>query len=370
MRYYVVAGERSGDLHGGNLLKALRKEDPDAQFRGIGGSDMQTNGLDVVISYNQLAFMGFWEVITNLFTIKKFLNQTKEDLLAYKPDVLILIDYPGFNMRLAKFANEQGIKVFYYISPKIWAWNTGRAYSIKKYVDQMFTILPFETSFYKQFDVDVNYVGNPVVDAVKAFQFDSDFTKKHQIDSAKAIAVLPGSRKQEVKAFIPQVVSLAEKMPDQQFLVSKVDNLPEQYYQGVHGLANVRLIEGNTYDLLRSSLMAIVTSGTATLETAVLDVPQVVCYKTSAFTYQIAKQLIKVPYISLVNLIMEKEVVKELIQADLNTDNIVTELRALLSDAERKRSISADYALLREKLGKGDTSALAAQKMIEYLNEA
>ena len=367
MKYYLIAGERSGDLHGSNLLNSLTKLDSDAAFRGIGGEQMQAAGLDVVIPYSKLAFMGFLEVFKNLLTIKRYLKFTQKDLLEYKPDVLILIDYPGFNLRMAKFAKSQGIKVYYYISPKIWAWNTKRAFKIKKWVDRMFTILPFETEFYKGYDIEVDYVGNPVMDAVANYHFNEDYVKQYQIDPNKTISVLPGSRTQEVKFFTDQIVGIANNMKDYVFTVSQVDNLPSELYDSLRSISNVKLIKGNTYDLLNNSRVAIVTSGTATLETAILNIPQVVCYRTSAITYAIAKRVVKVEFISLVNLIAGKEVVKELIQDELNTNNLESELRKIIDDTKERRNILFDYEDLRNTLGHDSVSDKTANKMYSYL---
>ncbi len=367
MKYYLIAGERSGDLHGANLLKRLKQRDINAEFRGIGGDLMQNEGLQVVIPYTKMAFMGFWEVLINLTTITKYLKSTKKDITEYRPDVLILIDYPGFNMRMAKFASAEGLKVYYYISPKIWAWNTKRAYKIKKWVDKVFTILPFETDFYKNFGVEVDYVGNPVMDAVKNYKYDQDFSKANGIDPSKTISVLPGSRRQEVLSFTAQIVEIAKAMPQYDFTVSKVDNLPDELYSSLSHIDNIKLIKRATYDLVINSRAAIVTSGTATLETAILNVPQVVCYKTSPLSYFIAKRLIKVPYISLVNLIMDREVVKELIQDDLNTSNLKLELEQIISNAQQRTKMLSEYDELRTVLGDADVSALAADKMYAYL---
>ena len=367
MKYYLIAGERSGDLHGSNLIKSLRKLDGNAEFRGIGGDQMKESGMDVKIPYTQMAFMGFWEVLVNLRTIAKYLKSTKLDIIKYNPDVVILIDYPGFNMRVAKFAHTASFEVYYYISPKIWAWNTKRAYKIKKWVNRMFTILPFETAFYKNFDVEVDYVGNPVMDAVKNYNFDQNFTKKNDVDPSKTISVLPGSRRQEVQSFTTQIVAIAKAMPEYDFTVSRVDNLPEELYAPVHGVDNIKLIVGTTYDMVKNSKAAIVTSGTATLETAILNVPQVVCYKTSPVSYFIAKRLIKVPFISLVNLIMDREVVKELIQDDMNTLNLKAELERIISNSSERSQMFLDYDELRAVLGDEEVSALAAGKMHAYL---
>jgi lipid-A-disaccharide synthase len=369
MKYYLIAGERSGDLHGSNLLNSLRKLDSTADFRGIGGDQMQSSGMKVVIPYSKLAFMGFWEVFKNLFTIKKYLKATQKDLLEYQPDVLILIDYPGFNLRMAKFAKTHGIKVYYYISPKIWAWNTKRAFKIKKRVDKMFTILPFETEFYKGYGIEVDYVGNPVVDAVNNYSFDYNYSKQHELDLSKTISVLPGSRKQEVKSFTKYIIDIANRLKDHVFTVSQVDNLPSELYDPLKGISNIKLVKENTYDLLKNSRAAIVTSGTATLETAILGIPQVVCYKTSAITYAIAKRVVNVKFISLVNLIADREVVRELIQDELNTKNLEIELLRIIGKTEERTNMISDYQQLRHTLGSESVSDKTAKKMHSYLLE-
>lgn len=369
MKYYLIAGERSGDLHGSNLLNSLGKLNSNASFRGIGGDQMQNSGLEVVIPYSKLAFMGFWEVFKNLFTIKKYLKATQKDLLEYQPDVLILIDYPGFNLRMAKFAKTHGIKVYYYISPKIWAWNTKRAFKIKKWVDKMFTILPFETEFYRAYGIEVDYVGNPVVDAVNNYSFDDNYCQQFELDPNKTIAVLPGSRSQEVKSFIKYIIDIANRLKDHDFAVSQVDNLPSELYDPLKGTSNIKLIKENTYDLLKNSRAAIVTSGTATLETAIIGIPQVVCYKTSAITYAIAKRVVKVKFISLVNLIANREVVRELIQDELSTKNLMFELLKIIGETKERTNMLSDYEQLRYALGTESVSDKTAKKMYSYMSK-
>ncbi|MFY0653613.1 MAG: lipid-A-disaccharide synthase [Cyclobacteriaceae bacterium] len=363
MKYYLVAGERSGDLHGSNLVEALSKLDEEAGFKGIGGELMRAAGMDLVIDYSELAFMGFWEVFKNLLTIKKYLTKVKKDILAFEPDALILIDYPGFNLRLAKFAKKNGFKVFYYISPKIWAWNTKRVYNVKKSVDRVFCILPFEKDFYQKYGVEVDYVGNPVVDAIKNHQQDEEFALSNGLNPEKTIAVLPGSRKQEVRSYTSEIKETAREMKDFTFAVSVVSNLPRSLYAELENEPNIKLIEGNTYDLLMNSNAAIVTSGTATLETAILNVPQVVCYKMSPITYSIAKRVIKVPFISLVNLIMDKEVVTELIQNELTVENLASHLIEVSSDSAERRQMIQEYEQLRITLGTSNVSNTTASKM-------
>ncbi|HEU5290616.1 MAG TPA: lipid-A-disaccharide synthase [Cyclobacteriaceae bacterium] len=368
MKIYLIAGERSGDLHGGNLIKALKNHLPEAQFRGFGGDYMKESGMEIIVHYHELAFMGFAEVLANLRTISKKLTQCQQDILQYKPDVIVLIDYAGFNMRVAKFARKNGIKVFWYISPKVWAWNQNRALKLKSNVDRMFVILPFEKDFFKKYDWDVDYVGNPVLDAVKAHQPDGKFLARNYLKSeGQLVALLPGSRKQELQRMIPLMASVAAKLPRVQFGVATVSNLNEELYAPMKGLANVRLINNATYDLLTYSHAAIVTSGTATLETALFRVPQVVVYKTSGFSYRIAKMAIRVPYISLVNLIAGREVVEELIQDDASEEKTLGEIKKILEDSNYKDSILNGYDEIIKILDTGSASENAATLMTKYL---
>jgi lipid-A-disaccharide synthase len=370
MKYYIIAGERSGDLHGANLIKALKNEDPAAHIRCWGGDAMQAAGGELVVHYRELAFMGFLEVVQNLLTIRKFLRQCEKDLLAYRPDVLVLIDYAGFNMRMAAFAKKHGIKVNYYISPKLWAWNQGRARKVKAHVDRMFVILPFEKEFYRKFDYQAEYVGNPLLDAVRDFKPDPQFRQKYQLDERPIIAVLPGSRKQEVTYMLNTMLEVAGAFPDQQFAVAAVNNLPDSLYAEARNASNVRVIEGKTYDILHQARAALVTSGTATLETALFEVPQLVCYKTSFISYQIAKSLIRVPFISLVNLIAEEEVVPELIQADFNTTKLKDGLKELLSEGEERRAQLAAYKSIKRVLGNERPSEKVARLIVSRLKDA
>ena len=369
MKYYLIAGERSGDLHGGNLIKAIRQHDPEAQFRAWGGEQMQAAGATLVTHYAQMAFMGVWEVVKNLFTIRGFLKKCKTDLLIYQPDVVILIDYAGFNMRIARFAKENGLKTFYYISPKVWAWNQDRAYNIKKYVDKLFVIFPFEQAFFKRYDYEVDYVGNPLFDAIADFTPDPDFRAKNNLDPHKPIvALLPGSRRQEVQQMLAVMVATKDYLSDYQFVIAGVSNLPESLYAPFLG-QNVRLVRDAAYDLLTVSRAALVTSGTATLETALLGVPQVVCYKASWLSYQIGIRLIRVPFVSLVNLVAEKEVVKELIQAELTTENLLQELRPLLTESAKRANQLAGYQEVKNSLGEKGASEKAGKLMVDYLRQ-
>lgn len=362
MKYYIIAGEASGDLHGSNLMKALLQKDPQAEFRFWGGDLMQKQGGTLVKHYRDLAFMGFLEVAMNLRTILNNIKFCKEDIKNNKPDVLILVDYPGFNLRIAKYAKELGIKVIYYISPQLWAWKEGRVEIIKKYVDEMMVILPFEEDFYKKHGVHSHFVGHPLLDAISSLQEidKNDFKKENDLNDKEIIALLPGSRKQEVEKMLELMLSVRPYFSDYQFVIAGAPSLPKEFYQKYVD-DNVHFVSNKTYDLLRCSKAALVTSGTATLETALLNIPEVVCYRGSKISYAIAKRLVKnINYISLVNLIMDREVVKELIQNDLNTKNLVEELHKILYGNQREKVLK-DYELLREKLGGKGASEKAAE---------
>jgi lipid-A-disaccharide synthase len=363
MKYYVIAGEKSGDLHAGNLLKAIHQLDPQAHFRGFGGDDMAAQGMDLVKHYREMAFMGFLEVARNLRSILHNIEMCQQDLMAYQPDVLILVDYPGFNLRIARFAKAQGLRVCYYISPKVWAWNTGRAWKIKETVDQMLVIFPFEVGFYKQFGYQANFVGNPLLDTVSSFLPDPSF--RNGIQSEKhLIALLPGSRRQEILQILPKMVATAAHFPDYQFAVAGLSNVPREWYASAQGLP---LVLDKTYDLLSCASAALVTSGTATLETALFEVPQVVCYKTSAINYMISKALIKVPYISLVNLVGEKEIVRELIQENLHPKRMATELKEVLPGGGRREWVLSEYKHMKVQLGTGGAAPNAARLITSSL---
>jgi lipid-A-disaccharide synthase len=366
MKYFLVAGERSGDLHGGNLIHALKQFDSSGEFKGFGGEAMKSEGAEISVHYQELAFMGFWEVIANLRTISKYLAQCKREIVEFKPDVVILIDYAGFNLKIAKFAKLHGIKVFYYISPKVWAWNQSRAHKIKKWVDKMFVILPFEKDFYKKFNWKVDYVGNPVVDAIlnftPALNRDAIASKEQKI-----VALLPGSRKQEILRILPVFVQVVSKLPEIRFLLAIAGNLPQEAFSEISKFPNVAVRVDQSYDVLSVADAALVTSGTATLETALWRVPQVVVYKTSPITYRIAKAIINVPYISLVNLILNKEAVPELIQNQCTPQNIIHHLKGFLEGPQRKK-VLVDYEHLWEILGKDSASDRTARAMITYLS--
>lgn len=370
MKFYLIAGERSGDLHGGNLIKQIKQREPGARFRGFGGDYMLEAGMDEVVHYRELAFMGFAEVLANLRTISKKIDQCKADILGYKPDVIILIDYAGFNMRIAKFAHKHVIKVFWYISPKVWAWNQSRALKLKANVDRMFAILPFEKQFFKRFDWDIDYVGNPVLDAIKSHQAKVDFATSLKLEShKKVVALLPGSRHQELKKIIPVMAGVAAKMPEAQFVVATVSNLNKSLYQDLSKLSNVKFVEDAAYDLLRAADAAVVTSGTATLETALFRVPEVVVYKTSRLSYMIAKLLIKVRFISLVNLIADRLVVKEMIQKDASVESVSNELNKILNDKAYREKMLNDYDEIIRILDTGSASENTARLMLQYLKQ-
>lgn len=368
MRYYIVAGERSGDLHGSNLVKALKARDPQAQFRGFGGEYMQDAGVNLAVHYRDMAFMGLAELLTNINKIKKYIRRCQEDILAYKPDVIILIDYGGFNWRIAKFGKKNGVKVFFYIPPKYWAWYQNRALWLKPHVDRLFVILPFEKEFFKKFDWEADYVGNPVLDAVKAHVANNQSVSKNfQPSEAPSIALLPGSRKQELKRIIPLMTKVVRRFPKYQFEVAAVNNLDQSLYKELKELPNVKLIFEDTYNLLLNSSAAIVTSGTATLETALFKVPQIVVYKANGLSYWLAKRLIKVQFISLVNLIAGKEVVKEMIQSQASAENVSQELTKILEDKKYRQEMLEGYDQIIGILDTGSASENAATLMIGYL---
>lgn len=360
MKYFVIAGEASGDLHGSNLVKELKHLDSDAHVTGWGGDLMEAQGCTITKHYRDLAFMGFVEVVKNIRTISRNFKICKEEILNFQPDALILIDYPGFNLRMAKFAKEHNIPVHYYISPQVWAWKQSRVKKIKRDVDELYCILPFEKDFYQQFDYPVHYVGHPLLDAIKDLSDHSiSFKKQHNLDERPVIALLPGSRKQEINTMLPIMLSVIDQFPHYQFVVGGAPSKTADFYSPIlQGKA--KLVLNQTYDLLQVSEAALVTSGTATLETALFQVPEVVCYKGNWFSYQIAKRLVKVNYISLVNLIMDREVVKELIQAELNTEQLQFELAAILPQGSKQASLEKEYAQLKEKLGGGGASSRVA----------
>lgn len=370
MKYYLIAGERSGDLHGSNLIYSLKANDPESVFRGFGGDEMQKQGMDLSIHYRELAFMAIGEVIMNLFKIFKIFRFCKNDILKFNPDVLILIDYGGFNMRIARFARSKKIKVFYYISPKVWAWNQKRAKKIKQNVDRMFVILPFEQTFYKKFDFEVDYVGNPVMDAIRSYSFNSNFISNNNLPSdKKIIALLPGSREQELIRILPFMKEVAKSRPNFQFVVAGINSLPPHFYDGLKDLPNLTVVFEQTYDLLKNAYAAIVASGTATLETSLLKVPQIVVYKMSSFNYFIGRRVVSVRFISLVNLIAGREVVKELIQDEMNLENALKEFDKISSESEFRKNQLEEYEKIIDRIGTNRASEKAAELMTGYLRK-
>lgn len=370
MRYYLIAGERSGDLHGSNLIKALKKRDREAKFRAWGGNYMEEAGADIVVNYRNLAFMGFIEVILYFNKILNYIRLCKKDIRSYQPDVVILIDFGGFNMRMARFLKKNNYKVFYYISPKVWAWNTGRARSIKANVDRMFVILPFEKDFYHEFGFEVDYVGNPVMDAVRAHKPDPSFLQAIELNPGdRYIALLPGSRNQELSSILPVMIDLAHQYPTEKFVLAAISTVPVELYRSCGNISNIHLVFDRTNDILAHAYAAVVTSGTATLETALWEVPQVVVYRSSSWvSFLIARMVIRIKFISLVNLIAGREVIKELIQSDLTLDHLKTEIDKLLFDEEFRIRILQDYSEIQYTLGNEQVSERAADLMIHYLS--
>ncbi|MEO6903049.1 MAG: lipid-A-disaccharide synthase [Bacteroidia bacterium] len=378
MKYYIIAGEASGDLHAANLMKQLKVLDTFADFRCWGGDLMKAEGANLVKHYQDLSFMGFTEVLLNIKTILSNLSYCKEDIINYNPNVLILVDYPGFNLRIAQFAKQHQIKVIYYISPQVWAWKQSRVKIIKKVVDKMIVILPFEKEFYNRFNYPVNFVGHPLLDAVA---HNAEKKESLSVNTDKPIiALLPGSRKQEINLMLPLMLSMKKHFRNYQFIIAGAPSQNNEFYQPFIDAdklnnskkneikSDVKIVFNQTYELLQKAHAALVTSGTATLETALFNVPEVVCYKGSTISFAIAKKLVKVKYISLVNLIMDKEIVKELIQEELNETNLKLELSKLLDPVSRQQILN-NYAELKTKLGGGGASQKAAEVIINYLTK-
>lgn len=363
MRYYLIAGEASGDLHGSHLIRRIRGLDDAAEIRCWGGDLMESAGAVLVKHYRELAFMGFAEVLLHLPTILRNLSFCKRDIESYRPDAVVLIDYPGFNMRIAEWAHEKGFRVIFYISPQVWAWKESRVARIRRSVDLMLVILPFEKAFYHRHGYEVEYVGHPLVETVSEARAKGPGSP---ISGQPIIALLPGSRAQEVREKLPVMLRMTADFPGYAFVLGRGPHLDDAMLAGLlKAYPGVKVVQGRTYELLQQATAALVTSGTATLETALFRVPQVVCYRGSALSYQLAKRLIKVKYISLVNLIMDRPVVKELIQDDLNEKNLRAELTKILEPATRERMLQ-DYEALWEKLDEGDASARAAEQIVRF----
>jgi lipid-A-disaccharide synthase len=366
MRYYLIAGEASGDLHGANLIKALKQEDPEADFRFYGGDKMLAEGGTLVKHYAEMAFMGFTEVLMNLRTILRNMKACKADVLKYEPDTLILIDFPGFNLKIAEFAKRKGLKVCYYISPKVWAWNQKRVLKIKRDVDKLFCILPFEVEFFKRWGMHVDYVGNPLLDEIAQFHPNPEFREINDIDNKRLIALLPGSRKQEIERLLPPMLEMVPLFKEYSFVIAAAPTFSKSYYESFIGTHPVKIVFDQTYDLLGIAQSAIVASGTATLETALFHVPQVVVYKGGRISIAIARMLIKIRFISLVNLIMDRKVVAELIQEDCNTLNLSENLKQI-SDGSARDSMLTDYIELSQIMGLPGASGRAAKLVVDYI---
>lgn len=385
MKYYLIAGEASGDLHASNLIKALNQADKTANFRCWGGDLMQQAGGKLVKHYRDLAFMGIWEVIKNLKTIKGNLAFCKKDIATFQPNVLILVDYSGFNLRIAKWAKTAGFKVFYYISPQVWASRQSRVHKIKKYVDQLFVILPFEKDFYQQYGMEVDFVGHPLLDAITDFNIKKATSLKlsnplnplpphlnKELLNKPIIALLPGSRKQEIRIILKVMLTAVSQFRQYTFVIAVAPGIPLSFYQQIFEeinfpKASILFAQNQTYALLNKAQAALVTSGTATLETALFEVPQVVCYKGNWLSYQIVKRIIKVPYISLVNLIAGRPLVKELIQHDFTKSNLKKEL-SLILQKEKEKELKTAYLQIKQQLGNAGASKRAAKLIIKYLS--
>lgn len=369
MKYYIIAGEASGDLHASNLIKQLKLMDPNATIRAWGGDLMQKAGATIVKHYRELAFMGFLEVVLNIRTIFKNIDFCKQDIAGYAPDAIIFVDYPGFNMRIAKWAKQKGISTHYYISPQIWAWKEGRIKSIKRDVDHMYVILPFEKDFYEnKHQFPVHFVGHPLLDAVENYPKPDHeaFRKKHNLTNQPIIALLPGSRKQEISKMLTIMLQMVDYFPSYQFVIAGAPSQDDSFYKDIIKGRKVAFVSNQTYDLLSLSHAALVTSGTATLETALFNVPEVVCYKGNSISYMIAKQIVKLNYISLVNLIMDKEVVTELIQGEFNSKRLKTELSAIIEGENREEMLKA-YIRLKQNLGGAGASQKTASLIYNSL---
>jgi lipid-A-disaccharide synthase len=379
MKYYIIAGEASGDLHGSNLIREIRKKDRAAVVRGWGGGLMKEAGAEIIKDYRDLAFMGFTEVIRNLPTILRNIKFCKSDILQFKPDVIVFIDYPGFNLRIAEWAHQAGFRTIYYISPQVWAWKESRVKTIRANVDKMLVILPFEKTFFQRWNYAAEYVGHPLVEVIERYKSSEDSRQPPLIYTSGGlstqqklplIACLPGSRKQEILKKLPVMMEAGRSFPDHQFVVAEAPGLDPDFYDHIlKNYPDAGRVRNQTYSLLMHAQAACVTSGTATLETALFGIPEVICYKGSSVSYQIAKRLIRVKYISLVNLIMDRPVVRELIQDEMNAKNIVAELRKLLSDDETRKRIRKDYQELHDLLSEGgNASEKAARAIVDFVN--
>lgn len=376
MKYYLIAGEASGDLHGSNLMKGILRADPEAQFRFWGGDMMAEVGgaANLAKHYRQTSFFGVAEVLKNLPTIFSQLSECQRDVVAFAPDVLICIDYPGFNFKMAKFAKQNGIRTFYYISPKVWAWKERRVEQIRKWVDRLFIIFPFEVEYFRQKGIEAIYEGNPIVDSIAGRLAGApkreDFYVECGLDARPKVALLAGSRKNEIKRNLAFMVALSKAHPDYQFVVAGVSWQPRELYDKYLAGSDVTFVCDRTYELLSLSDAAVVCSGTATLETALIGTPEVVCYRMDEFSYRVARAFVKIGFISLVNIVMGREVVRELIQHDMTVEKASEELRAILPGGERHQQMKADYKELSAIIGGAGASERFAGRMVELLREA
>ncbi len=367
MRYYIITGEASGDMHGANLIKALKAKDPDAQFRCWGGDKMAEEGASLAMHIRDLAFMGFKEVLVNLPTIFNYIRFCKQDIQQFNPAVIILIDYPGFNLRIAKFAKKKGYQVAYYISPQVWAWKPSRVKTIKKYVDRMLVILPFEKAFYQRWHYEVSFVGHPLLDVVNAFEPDPEFHEKNNLPDKPLIALIPGSRRQEIEEILPEMVKLMPFYPDYHFVVAAAPGIETDFYKSRLPADQATVIVNQTYNLMYYAKAGLITSGTATLEAALFELPEVVCYKGSKLSYQIARRLVNVKYISLANLVMDKMIVQELIQENCNVENLNAALNPLLNDESTRKKLFHEYRALKKALGDSGASERAADEIYQSI---
>ncbi len=365
MKYYLLVGEKSGDMHASNLMKEIKENDAEAEFRYLGGEGMVRQGGELYADYADVSYMGFWEVFKNVFTLKKKIKACAKDVLNWQPDIVVFIDFSGFNMRIAPLIDGKGIKLYYYIAPKVWAWNTKRVYKMVRYLDRVYCILPFEEFFFHSYGLPTYYMGNPIVDEILAYKPNERFLIGNKISDKPIIAILPGSRKQEIENILSKAIEVVEQFPDFQFVIAGVSHLPESLYAKALGGKDIKVVYNQTYDLLGHSTAAIVTSGTATLETALFNIPQVVVYKTSFITASIVKMVIKIDYVALVNLVADKMIVRELLQEKFTVDNIVMELQSIIINGEDRSVMLEEYAKLQANMGDAGVSGRVAKHMIK-----
>jgi lipid-A-disaccharide synthase len=372
MRYYIIAGEASGDLHGGHLIHGLRQADPHAEVRAWGGDRMVAQGAVLVQHYKDTAVMGFVEVLLKLPKLLRNIRLCQRDMLAFRPDVVILIDYPGFNFRMAKFAKRHRLKVFYYIAPKVWAWKERRVKHLQRNVDRLFVIFPFEQAYFKKWNIEAFYAGNPLVDSIaeqlKIPATATVFRQRNQLPDKPIIAVLPGSRRMEINYILPRLAPLTARFPDYRFVIAGAPSIDQAVYEKYLRQGNMQLVQNQTCELLAQAAAAVVASGTATLEAALIGTPQVVCYGGNELSFQLAKRFVKIPYVSLVNIIMHREVVRELLQHDLTAHNITAELQALLPNGSKRTAQLNEYARLRLLLGSTGAAGRIAQEMVRGIS--